>query len=99
MSIFIQLAAYLLGRQLADYVDTSIDLKKEQLTHAQMQNEIMRLKMQVAKMEAQKTIEAPEQKMLTLADVPSISREAYPNMTDEEWQADIDNLNRVLFKK
>jgi hypothetical protein len=60
MSLILEIGAFFLGRQLADYVDTSIDLKKEQLTQAQMQNEILRLQMQVAELEAEKSEEFEE---------------------------------------
>lgn len=57
MQAIFEIGAWMLGRKIADFMDDSSQLKKEQLTHMQMQNEIMRLQMKVAEMETEKAIE------------------------------------------
>jgi hypothetical protein len=53
----------------------------------QLQNENMMLRNYIAKMEANKP------RIYTMADVTQKHREDYPDMTDDDWQEHLDNVN------
>lgn len=59
--------------KIFDCIDSSAELKREQIAQVQLQNENMRLKNQIAQMQIEarehKTIEAPAKKTLTIEDI------------------------------
>jgi hypothetical protein len=63
-------------------IDSSTDLKREQLTNVQLQNENLRLKNQIA----QTAAHAAKFPYYTLNDVTEDHRKMYPDLTDADWQ-------------
>ena len=59
MKFIEELGLALAAMKVFDLVDSNTDLKKEQLIQVQLQNENIRLKNQIARMEAERTIEVP----------------------------------------
>ena len=57
MSFLMDLGIAIATMKVARLIDSTTELKQEQLTYAQMQNENMRLKMQLAEKEALQTVE------------------------------------------
>ena len=71
--------------KVARLIDSSTELKQEQLTQAQLQNENMRLRNQIAR-------NVP---YYTLNDVTDENRRQYPHFTDVEWQQQCDAHNKA----
>lgn len=84
MSWMVEIAAFMLGRELANMMDTSSQLKMEKLKQEQMRTQMMQLQAEVAHM---KSLSERQQIMKMIAEHRKLCPDS--TFTDAELEADI----------